>query len=286
METAQIARPIDGDKLYQQRARAALPILVRQAQAGSTLQYGELATELGMPNPRNLNAVLGSIGQSLKRLSKQWHEEIPPIQCLVVNKHTGLPGEGVGWFISDTVNFRRLPKAQQRRIVGFELSRVFAFSRWPEILDALGLEPAAIEFRKLLAQASRFRAGPESDEHRRLKEHVARSPQLLQLPTGITGQMEYALPSGDSIDVLFKGRHEWIAAEVKSRLSPESDIVRGFFQCVKYRALIEAYQASQGLPACARAVLVLETVLPNRLLPLKNLLGVELLERVGVPALT
>lgn len=99
MATAKISSPISGDKLYQERARAALPILARQAKAGSTLFYSDLAQELGMPNPRNLNYVLGSIGQTLEHLSKQWKKKIPPIQALVVNKSTGLPGEGVGWFL-------------------------------------------------------------------------------------------------------------------------------------------------------------------------------------------
>lgn len=34
MSTAKISKPILGDKAYQVRARAALPILVRQARAG------------------------------------------------------------------------------------------------------------------------------------------------------------------------------------------------------------------------------------------------------------
>jgi len=62
MSTAKISAPISGEKLYQERARAALPLLVRQAQAGAPIFYSDLADELGMPNPRNLNYVLGSIG--------------------------------------------------------------------------------------------------------------------------------------------------------------------------------------------------------------------------------
>ncbi len=67
---------------------------------------------------------------------------------------------------------------------------------------------------------------------------------------------------------------------MKSRHSPEVDLVRGIFQCIKYRAVIEAYQASQGLPQDGRAVLVPEELFPQRLVPLKNMLGVEVLENV------
>src|SRR5437773_5754708 len=177
METAKIAEPIAGDKLYQERARAGLPLLVRQAHAGSPIRYGELAAELGMPNPRNLNYVLGSIGQAIKALSKQWRQEVPPIQCMVINKNTGLPGEGVGWFITDKEDFRKLPKAQQRRLVEAELHKVFSFPRWLDVLHAFGLEPVQVNWRDIVARASTFRAGPESEEHRRLKEYVARSPR-------------------------------------------------------------------------------------------------------------
>ncbi len=73
MSTAKISEPISGDKAYQVHARAAFPLLVRQAQAGVPVFYSDLAEELGMPNPRNLNYVLGSIGQSLELLSVDLH---------------------------------------------------------------------------------------------------------------------------------------------------------------------------------------------------------------------
>ena len=82
MDIAKIAAPISGDKLYQTRARKVLPILVRQAEAGATIYYSSLAEEIGIPNPRNLNYVLGSIGTTMENLSKVWKTKVPPIQCL------------------------------------------------------------------------------------------------------------------------------------------------------------------------------------------------------------
>ena len=134
MSTAIISEPISGDKAYQVRARAALPLLVRQAEAGAPVFYSDLAEELGMPNPRNLNYVLGSIGQSLERLSEAWKVKVPPIQCLVVNKNTGLPGEGIGWFLVKKEDFATLPLKQKRAIVEAELQHVFSYPRWQEVL--------------------------------------------------------------------------------------------------------------------------------------------------------
>ena len=122
MSTAKISAPISGDKLYQERARAALPLLVRQAQAGAPIFYSDLAEELGMPNPRNLNYVLGSIGQSMELLSKSWKEKVPPIQCLVINKATGLPGEGIDAQEKARHREREHDELASADIVDFEMS--------------------------------------------------------------------------------------------------------------------------------------------------------------------
>lgn len=148
MDTAKIAAPIMGDKLYQVRARTVLPILVRQAEAGTPIVYSALAEEVGIPNPRN---------------------------C------------------------------------------------------------------------------------------------------GVT---EFALASGDAADVYFVDRKDWVAVEVKSAISNEADITRGLFQCVKYKAVLEAMQLSSGLPQNARSILAIESALPLKLIALKNILGVEVVDLV------
>lgn len=280
-KTAQIAAPISGDRLYQQRARAALPLLVRQAEAGERIFYSDLAEEMGMPNPRNLNYPLGSIGRTLERLSKAWNEKVPPIQCVVVNKNTGLPGEGVGWFLDKKKDFSLLSKAKQREIVNYHLAQIFAYSRWREVLSALGLSASNTNLGDIVVCAERF-VGGESDDHKKLKEFVAQNPALIGLLPDIDdGKVEHPIPSGDYLDVSFITQKEWVAAEVKSKRSPIQDIVRGLFQCVKYRAVMEATQIVKGQPRAARSVLVLEGNLPKKLIPLRNILGVEVLERIA-----
>lgn len=58
-------RYLAGDKLHQKRARAVLPLLVREASQSETVYYSDFAAELGMPNERNLNYVLGYAGSAL-----------------------------------------------------------------------------------------------------------------------------------------------------------------------------------------------------------------------------
>ena len=54
------------DKLFIKRARVAFPILVRQAIAEEPIYYSALAEEMNMSNARNLNYVLGAVGNALK----------------------------------------------------------------------------------------------------------------------------------------------------------------------------------------------------------------------------
>jgi hypothetical protein len=135
-------------------------------------------------------------------------------------------------------------------------------------------------YEDVVADAATFHPGGEGQDHRRLKEFIAANPQIVGLPAGLKAMLEYPLPSGDCVDVLFQNGDAWIAVEVKGRHSPEADVARGIFQCIKYQAVVEAYQTSQELPPDARAILVLEAPLPARLVPLKDLLDVEVLDHV------
>jgi hypothetical protein len=283
MSTAESSSPFFGDKKYQQRARAAMPILVRQAWAGSVITYADIAAELGMSNPRNMNYVLGCIGQTLLELSKNRRHLIPPIQCVVINKNTGLPGEGVGWFLGATKDeFESLAPDEQRAVLARELQRVYTFRQWREVLKELGLEqpkPAA-RSAQLVKSATAFGGGGESEGHRLLKELIAANPSFLHSPDDIDAHTEYALPSGDSVDVMFHHGGAWVAVEVKSMISGEPDLLRGLFQCVKYNAVMRAQLVVNGREPHVRAILALEGRLPSSLLTIKNTLGIEVVENV------
>src|SRR5438270_870619 len=95
-----------GTELYQKRATPTLPVLVRQAQARQPIFYSDLADEVDMPNPRNLNNVLDCVGEALLGLQEKWKESIPPVQCIVINRKTRIPSEGVFWFIKDRDAFK------------------------------------------------------------------------------------------------------------------------------------------------------------------------------------
>ena len=278
-ETVDHAETFFGDKLYQRRAREALPLLVRQAKAQKTIYYAELAEELDMPNPRNLNYVLGSVGQTLIELGKEQGKEIPPLTCIVVNQTDGLPGEGVGSFI-EKGKYKELTKRQRRAVVDAQLGRIFAYPEWDAVLRGYSMEPATLNVADLVRKAAEMgRGGGESDEHKRFKEYIANHPDIVGLPPTMTQvELEYRLPSGDEVDILFRRGDEWVGVEVKAHLSGDEDLVRGMFQCVKYQAVLEAYLLSIEIEGNVRTVLVIERPLPVGLIALRNTLRVEVIQ--------
>lgn len=280
--TAEIAKNMFGDSLYQQRARAALPVLVRQATGRQKITYADLAEELDIPNPRNLNFVLGSVGTTLVELSERWKADIPAIQCIVVNQQSGMPGSGVDRMI-DAAHVGKLDPRQKEALVDSILSRVFAYPRWFDVLKELGLPTSDLPDISLLDGERRGRSGGEGEAHGLLKLEIAKRPTLIGLSASFApGTTEFRLPSGDIVDVILQGRQRRIGVEVKSCISDSADIVRGLFQCVKYLALLKALRNWEGKSYAVEVVLAIEGPFPKELVPLRNLLGVRVVESIKI----
>lgn len=275
---------LGGDKLYQVRARATLPYLVRYAKAGRTVYYSDLAKELNIPNARSFNFILGAIGNVLLDIahSPGW-QKIPPIQCIVISKSTELPGDGVGWFISDLKDFNKLSKKQKKNRVQKQLEEIFAYQDWDLVLNYLSLDPLELDLEEKLEKAKSMRGGGESESHRKFKEFVSKNPGSIGLNHALAnGLMEQPLPSGDTLDILFTDKELKIGVEVKSQISGTEDILRGIFQCVKYKHIIEAEQIVEGILPNSRVILALEGKLPEKLVMAKNLLDIEVIDGITI----
>jgi hypothetical protein len=275
----------DGSKLYEQRAREALPLLVAQAKAGNTIQYGQLAQELGMPNARNLNHVLGAIGRELRNLSREWREPIPPINCLVINKQRRTPGRGIQFHMPIT-HFESLSRAAQQKELDRLDSVIWDYKNWDKVLKHFGMRPVVpAEIRGVpeLARVARSGGAGETPEHRRFKRFIRSHPSVLGLTHTVAAELEYAFLSADKVDVLFKGRQRWIGVEVKAAHSGEGDLLRGIFQTAKYQALLEASQRFEHLRVDAQAILAMEGTLSPRLRRIANNLKVQVFEAIPVP---
>lgn len=281
-ETASQCDNMFGGKLYQVRARSALPLLVRQAESGKPIFYEALATELGISNPRNLNYVLGSIGTTLNELSrKRGWGKIPQIQSLVINQNRRLPGHGFDGFLAERVGeYRGLSLEEKRAYLDAYWHEVYAYPYWVDVLEACGLSQATTRIRGLVSRAKTGRSGGggEGPEHKALKDLVAGSPDLVGLSLTANAIKEAPLPSGDRIDVLFEARGRLIAVEVKSSISNDVDLTRGLFQCVKYRAVMVAERGVTGRRQSIEALLVVGRPFPSDLRPIQNSLGVRVVE--------
>ena len=90
----------------------------------------------------------------------------------------------------------------------------------------------------------------------------------------VDADTEVALLSGDRVDVVYRTKGEVVAIEVKSRISNWPDLQRGIYQCVKYRAVMEAQEKEEKSGRRVRALLVTETPLRADLIRTADRLGV------------
>lgn len=261
-------------------ARLAFPILVRQAKARETIFYSDLAKELKMTNPRNLNHVLVQVGDAIKKLEKKSGKSIPLINSLVINKRSKIPSGGISIFYDEYDN---MTTSQKKIFFKKRSDDVFLYTHWEDVLACLDI-PYKTNDIVLIEQIKEkyymYANGGESKYHLDFKIFVKDNPELLGLHGNFVSNVEYVLPSADCIDVVFQSKRNFIGVEVKSQISDKKDILRGIFQCVKYKALIDAEQIYKGTNLDFRVILALETALPEDLRGVCNQLGVEIHDNI------
>lgn len=113
------------------------------------------------------------------------------------------------------------------------------------IHEALDLKPAKIfteeDIQNLKKRSYVGCGGGEGKEHKKLKEYIAKNPEAIGIKNVVFTEMEHDLPSGDRLDVYFELKNgNRVAVEVKPSTAPDEDITRGIFQCVKYKAVMDA----------------------------------------------
>lgn len=289
-----------GSTWARETARKALPVLVRFAEARRRTTYTELAEILFNDKKYAfpLKDGLGRLRRSLDALAgaePRKFGKIPHIQLIVCNQRTGRPGNlslgslGVRKSVADSMEKREL-----NLLVGRACQEVFDYPRWHEVLRALGISPTSINLpppERLLPKIREIegRSG-EGAEHKRLKLFLAENPRKVGIRWRGRGDVEVLVLSGDKLDVSFRNKKEWIALEVKGKNSPELDLIRGIFQCVKYRATMAAqlrYEAatigSHVELGGAKAMLACGCTVPRELREFAASLDVEIKSGLVVP---
>ena len=212
----------------------------------------------------------------------------PEINLMVVNKTTRIPGKGAGLYIKRfcweslgrRVDPKELTAKEKRAIVARAAKEIFDFGDWEGVLEAYGLAAARSGRRRTKAgrksvrpNRKQWHVGPESDAHKDLKRRIASDPKLVAVKKREIGEEEQWLWSGDEVDVYFKGVA--VAVEVKARNATRGELHRGVFQCIKYKAVLEAQQISEGEVPTADCRLAIGGQLPDELRRLCERLGVE-----------
>lgn len=282
-----IPEVLHGDRWTERIGRRIVPLLVWCAEHRQVITYGELNEEVVRRRwdhhvpPVQYGKPAGAIGDGLRATGHEWGARIPPLNALVVNEETHIPGSGCDYFLSEYlppyIPRKHLSLRKRRDLALRCIKLVWRYRHWDDLLDEYGMKPLehgprAIGFEVPLAGWGRG----ESPAHRRLKEYVSSHPELMRMAGRFSiGETEARLPSGDRIDVLFKNQRTILGIECKPRNAPEADLSRGIFQCIKYREVIKAWEKVGNGHRKVDCYLVSEQPLPISLKAVANTLGVK-----------
>lgn len=274
---------LDSGTVSAHRMPALLPILIRQARLETPITYGSVARELGIHH-RAVHHIAGHIGHTLAAIGalRGWKgRPPPPLHSLVVNDVTGLPGSGINGFLSKTYSDARTKDAK-RAVLKAVYADAATYQYWPSLCELLDIPFDAGSLAKAVEKARKSKGrGGEGLDHLRLKTHVATHPEIVGLVAGSThGVVERATASGDCIDILFERRGLQFAVEVKPHHASEGDMVRGVFQCLKYREVLRAEAVVADKEIRTRVLLVLGGKAPPAVVSIAHRLGIDFLEQI------
>ena len=135
----------------------------------------------------------GKIGYALIQLSDKWDEGVPPINALVVNAQSGLPGKGANDFIVKFLNRkarRRLTDSNRNALAEEAIQSVWDYPDWDQVAKKFGItQKPLLPVQELLSAkpddapiimppVKPVRAGQgESDQHINLKRWAAQNPR-------------------------------------------------------------------------------------------------------------
>ena len=259
--------------------------LIHAAKSRGTMTYGEAKRRL--EEERGFGKIftvrMGRVaGAAMDRIQEQ-SPRAPLLNVLLVQVDTRLPGAGAAGYLARRATSKRWLRrkdahrhANWRREVEEEARRVYAYPRWDEVyrqiyghrLPSAAVEPPGRE------KDGTGRNGGEGPNHRALRLKVQKEPGLVRKGLRAEGaKTEFELLSGDRVDVVAYAPERTVAIEVKSRDSDWADLRRGVYQCVKYRAVMEAQDIRRN--PVVESWLVTEEPLPNDLRALARLLEVR-----------
>lgn len=264
--------------------REVIPILVYWAKYEHTEihAYGDMTRLLHYEKGARFSGKLLWNVNSILSWLKENERTIPApplLSGLVSRKGAGIPSDGLKAIVPD---YDILTDEEKREMAHNYNEVAHRYPCWDKVLDMLGLVPRdAPDSEDSSSYVERDYAGygcGEGPEHKALKEYILKHPELVGALTGEVGETEYSLRSGDKLDVYFPKLK--IAVEVKSKISNDKDIYRGLYQCVKYKATLDATDKVDGVKPENKVILVLGREMTDDHKKVQKKLGVTVVENV------
>ena len=263
--------------------RLMIPVMIHWAKTGHNEHtYGDLAHAIGKSKFSGIGHALYFVQQVLDNLSTKSSREIPTLNSLCKNAKTMLPSEGFE-FVSPQYNY--LDENGKRVFVKGLDSNAMNFPHWDWVLKELELKEAVPFTEEQLEAIKNPRCiyGGEGEEHKILKEYICQHPESINYKDVDFAETGHILPSGDRLDVYFElsdGTH--VAIEVKPSISPDQDIARGVFQCVKHYAVMDALRNIECKDYEIKVLLVTAGNFSSQNKELAEELGVEYVENFKI----
>ena len=272
--------------------------LITAAREKGRLTYGEVQRRLqehchfaSIGRATRIGLVAGAMQDEILEFDR----EAPLLNTLLILQDTKRPGRGAHGYLA-----RRFPgESWLRGPDAFRANR----ARWNALCDRAAQEVYEWpDWEQLYGElfGNAYRADPfgvvdllgadgaeqdgvpqgrggEGKNHKDLRLWVTCHPALIAPRLAdVWSQTEVEILSGDRIDIMYSTEEEVLTIEVKSHDSIWSDLRRGIYQCVKYRAVCEAMErAPGGQGRSVQSLLVTHAELPDDLQNLATLLSVN-----------
>lgn len=259
------------------KIKQIIPILVQYARESWDVPhyYQDIAEEIN-DNPRNVGKYLGLIWSNVfQPLSRQ----VPTLNALICNKNTNLPSDGFNIVANE---YESLSSEEKRKCVN-EFNRAAHNFDWNPILKLLKITPRPVidqSQNRVAIERGKNHHGGEGIHHNYLKNYVFNHPESVGIIDNIQSkQVEFELQSLDKIDVYFNTGTDIYSVEVKSYMSDDNDILRGIFQAVKYKTLLEAQNTIYGETSSVHSILVIQGSLNEELTRIARTLDINVIQK-------
>ena len=261
--------------------RQIIPILIRWAKQGLTTKtYDDLIKELGYDSSfSGIGRQLGYIDDVFNKLGELTHEKIPTLNALVKSKSTHLPSPGFSYVYT---TYDEMTNDEKHIFVTGLNDKAIEYEHWDWVLSSLQLTPSVIDTKeneKAIRSGKLYGTGGEGENHKKIKEFIFKHPESIGIKCIKTSEMEHILLSGDRLDVYFVlSDGSTVAVEVKPSTSPDADILRGLFQCVKYKVIMDAEDKIHAEKNNHTAILVIGGSLSIENQKVRDTLGIKVIE--------